>query len=104
MVSVAEIRERIAELLMRKLSLDDFEDWFASERQDIHQHSDDQVKELAYSLDSVLSQFDSDSDALRQALLEAVFEVQEHPFVNRYGESISSSESNVKAANQLAVA
>jgi hypothetical protein len=104
MVSASEIRRKIGELLADQLSLQEFEDWFVSMRQDIHKSADLESRELAVSIDHLLSQFEDDSEPFRLALLEAVFAAQELPLVNCYGEPIFSSESNAEAVNQRAVA
>ncbi len=103
MISASEILEQLGQLLAGRMSLDAFEDWFVSIRQDIHKHADPEVKELAFAIDNVLSQFDEDSARLRQALLEAVFAAKEPSlFMNRYGDPSAIPESNAECAELMA--
>ena len=68
MISVSKIGQELCRLLTSRISLKDFEDWFVSYRQDIHKHSPADAQELAFAIDNVLSQFEGDSEELRNSL------------------------------------
>jgi hypothetical protein len=65
MANVREIRERLEALLSQRISLDDFEDWFAPYTWNIHKNSDEDAQQLAYAIEHQLSQYEDDCDALR---------------------------------------
>lgn len=68
MISLSEMRNRLEQMLSAQVSLNEFERWFASSRQEIHRESPLDVQEFAFAIDDKLSQFDEDSAALRSAL------------------------------------
>jgi|ERR1051326_645208 hypothetical protein len=103
MVSVSDISEHVGRLAAEQISLSAFEDWFVSVRQDIHLHAGTDVQKIAFAIDDALSQFEEDSPALRNALIEALFAVQELPVSqNRAGEPSPKAEST--AAYDLIIA
>jgi len=69
MANVSDIREHLANLLSRNLSLDEFEDWFVPYSWNIHKHGDHDAQQFAYAVEHILSLFDEDSAELRDRLL-----------------------------------
>ena len=68
MANALEIREKLGNLLSHRMSLDDFEEWFAPYSWNIHKNGDPESQKLAYAIEHQLSQFDEDCDDLRTEL------------------------------------
>ncbi|HZR30631.1 MAG TPA: hypothetical protein VFA76_02095 [Terriglobales bacterium] len=59
MMSLIELREQIAKLISGKLSLDDFEDWFAQRSWNMHKDSEIDAQRLAYAIELRLAEHDN---------------------------------------------
>ena len=68
MANAPEIREKLGELLSHRMSLDDFEAWFAPYSWNIHKNGDTEAQKLAYAIEHQLSQFDEDNEELQAEL------------------------------------
>src|SRR5438128_484004 len=71
MASVSEVREKLSALLANQISLDKFEDWFVPYSWNIHKRGTQDVQRFVYAIEHALSEFDEDSNALRQELANA---------------------------------
>ena len=93
MANVSDIREHLAQLLSKQMSLDAFEEWFAPYSWNIHKHGDEKAQEFAYSIEHILSRFDEDSNELRQQLtqLSGAFSFGNNEFVQAPPASVAGS-------------
>jgi len=83
MVSASEIHEQLVRLLVREISLNKFEGWFAQKTWNIQLHSSESAQKLTYAIELRLSEHSSGhltEDELRKELL---------PFAERYTADIS---------------
>jgi hypothetical protein len=65
MANAADIREQLGALLSQRISLDDFEQWFAPNSWNIHKSGDPDAQRSAYAIEHQLSRYKDDCDALR---------------------------------------
>lgn len=82
MISDFLIQKRLADVLSGQLSLDDFEDWFASESWNMHQHAEEPARRLAAALELRLAEFSGGHLAeaeLRRELYGLL--VSQHPHI-----------------------
>ena len=74
-----DIRDQAARYLRREVSLEEFEDWLASETWNVHESGDPDAAALAYSIELLLSEYgagDRSLDELREGLRSHVELVQ----------------------------
>jgi hypothetical protein len=59
MISSVEIQNRLADVLARVSSLDDFEDWFVQQSWNVHKSQDFDLQRLVYAVELRLSEHSS---------------------------------------------
>ena len=59
MIQEAEIRERIANVVQDRLSLDDFEDWVARQSWNMHRDSNEDAQSLVSEVELALAEYSS---------------------------------------------
>jgi len=81
MPSTQHIVEKVQAVLTGQLSVENFQDWFGPYTWNIHLRDGKAIRNLAYSIDLVVSEYtsnDRDDRELREGLESAI-----RPFVNR---------------------
>lgn len=71
MISSRDIRDRLADALLEKSSLDDFEDWLVQHSWNVHKAADFDLLRLVYAIELRLAEHSSghlSEDALRKEL------------------------------------
>jgi hypothetical protein len=59
MVSAADIRSRVSQLLSGVVSLDEFDEWFSASTWNMHRDSDQEAQELAGAIELLLAEHSS---------------------------------------------
>jgi len=57
MLSLDQISKKIDDLEHDRISLDEFEDWFSVESWNVHDHGDENLSDVVFSLESVFSRY-----------------------------------------------
>jgi hypothetical protein len=73
MANLAEMQEQLARLLMDRISLDEFQDWFAPYSRNIHKQADSAAQEFAYDIQHALAEY-NDSPELRDRLMKIILD------------------------------
>ena len=75
MISASQIRSQLALALARKMSLDQFEDWFVQNTWNIHASGSKEAEVLTFAIEDLLSEYTSahiSEQALRSELEQAI--------------------------------
>ena len=59
MITESQIREKVNELLARKIEIDSFEDWLVGSSWNMHRDSDETAQRIANAIELRLSEFSS---------------------------------------------
>jgi len=97
MVSEFEIREWLSRLVAQEITLDVFEDWFASNTWNIHQQGSGEAQKLAYAVELRLAEHSSghlSDDDLRREL---------EPFVSRHARRIGQPQQTIRTESSSTV-
>ena len=71
MINENEIRQKLVEVVSKRLSLDDFEDWLVSDSWNMHLDSSRNAQELVWAIELALAEYSNghlSSDALQEQL------------------------------------